>query len=70
MTSKKEFKTLKDIGTLYLAPKEELKAEAIKRWKYYEKLCSLTINPNELDRLYGKMEEIEEFNNLTKEDLK
>jgi len=44
--------------------------EAIKHLKYLEKGCELTIKPNELDRIYGKMDFINHFFNITEEDLK
>jgi hypothetical protein len=45
---------------------DELKAKAVKRYKYFEKKFISTHNEYWL----GRMDEIEEFNNLTEEDLK
>lgn len=64
--------------TKCLFPQIELKAEAIKRWKSYkiqrDKITNVelldTMKAIKYNRFDAKMEEIEEFNNLTEEDLK
>lgn len=69
-------KTLKDLGTefeetgrIYIED-IELKAEAIKRYKANLERMQNSKNNREMLLLEGKNQEIEEFNNLTKEDLK
>jgi len=70
MKDKKEFKTLKDIGTLYLAPKDELKAEAIKWVKYYQRKGDQTTDEIDKVHWYGRVAATIEQNNITEEDLK
>ena len=74
-----ELKTLKDIGSdisddtlgFYNQAKQDIKAEAIKRVKYYRyKAKQKGLTPIDRTGWYSKAEAIIEFHNLTEEDLK
>ncbi|MFW6129985.1 MAG: hypothetical protein ACOC56_02300 [Atribacterota bacterium] len=65
-----ELKTLKDFDERNspLFNKENLKAEAVKRAKYFKKMIK---QDNREDDLFwfGRLTEVKEFNNLTEEDV-
>lgn len=75
-----EFNTLKDLSAeewknrkhfveLWVRV-EELKQEAIKRWKHFKEKYMKEKDEKQRIHYWGRMEEIKEFNNLTEEDLK